>query len=153
MPMSKDESIVTQVAAKIAADLVNPAADINTKLGEWAVGFSTVKDTMLTEIMGETSTPAPAPAAAPAPQEVLATVQDIFPSAVPAHIPDITPSQMGIRIAGKVHGEVPSWLASEAAKKGITSVWDERDKLATNPKRPWFRSCDNKDLCLWPPRG
>ena len=42
--MDTDKKIAMQVAAKIAADLVNKEADTDTKLGEFTVLFTSVKD-------------------------------------------------------------------------------------------------------------
>jgi hypothetical protein len=57
----------------------------------------------------------------------------------------------GVRIKGKQHGPIPEWLNAECAKKGITEVWDNRDGLAANPKRPWFKSTSTEDA-FWAPR-
>jgi hypothetical protein len=42
--MDKDTAIVTQVAAKIAADLVTREATTEAKLGEFAILFTSIKD-------------------------------------------------------------------------------------------------------------
>jgi hypothetical protein len=31
-------------------------------------------------------------------------------------------------------------------------VWDNRDQLAANPKRPWFKDA-NGDKAFWAPKG
>jgi len=154
MAINKDESIITQVAAKIAAELIPSTDNVDMNVANWASAFITVRDTLF-EAHGN------APAAAPA--TPVEAVQQVFPDAqvvqtpqpqvAPSHLGSIPAVQIGVQTKGKQHGPIPEWLAAEAAKKGITNVWDERDKLAENPKRPWFRSTDNKDLCLWPPRG
>lgn len=154
MAISKDESIITQVAAKIAAELTPTTDSVDMNVANWASAFGTVRDALF-EAHGN------APAAAPA--NPVQAVQQVFPDAqvvqtpqpqvAPSHLGDVPAVQIGVQIKGKTHGPIPEWLAAEAAKKGITTVWDERDKLSENPKRPWFRSTENKDLCLWPPRG
>ena len=58
----------------------------------------------------------------------------------------------GVRIRGTQHGDLPDWLASAAAEQGITEVYDNRDTLAENPKRPWFK-CTSSKVGLWPPKG
>jgi len=145
MSMNKDESIITQVAAKIAADLTT-ASDITSRLGEWAVAFDTVRTALLDTIIGgDVTVSAPAPAHIPdIPMAVVEQqVQQVFPSA----------TSITVQIKGKSHGDVPDWLVGAAAAKGVSTVWDERDKLSSNPKRPWFRSTEDKDVCFWPPRG
>jgi len=151
--MNKDESIITQVAAKIAADLVSPATvNIDQRVGEWAVAFDTVLGSMFGVINGAeapavTAPAQPAPTALPAHlpdiQQAVAQVEQVFPNT----------TAITVQIKGKAHGDVPSWLVSAAAAKGVSTVWDERDKLSSNPKRPWFRSTEDKDVCFWPPRG
>jgi hypothetical protein len=42
--MDKDRAIITQVAAKIAADLVSKEGSTDAKVGEFAVLFSSVKE-------------------------------------------------------------------------------------------------------------
>jgi hypothetical protein len=152
MTISKDESIITQVAAKIAADLIPSTDNVDLNVGNWASAFVTVRDVMF-DAHGST------PAANVSPVEM---VQQVFPdtqvvqtpqpAVAPAHLTSVPAVQIGVQVKGKTHGPIPDWLASEAAKKGVTSVWDERDKLSINPKRPWFRSTEDKDICLWPPR-
>lgn len=58
----------------------------------------------------------------------------------------------GVRVRGTQHGELPDWLASAAAEQGITEVYDNRDTLAENPKRPWFK-CTSSGAPIWPPKG
>lgn len=146
MSMSKDESIITQVAAKIAADLTN-ANDINSRLGEWAVAFDTVRTSLLDTIIGG----APAPAQEYAPAHIPDIPAVTFQQQVEQVFPNTT--AISVQIKGKAHGPVPEWLSAMAIAKGVTTVWDERDKLQSNPKRPWFRSTEDKDVCFWPPRG
>jgi hypothetical protein len=56
-----------------------------------------------------------------------------------------------VRIKGRQHGPIPQWLVDECAKKGVTEVWDNRDGLAANPKRPWFKSTTTNDA-FWEPK-
>ena len=42
--MDKDRAIITQVAAKIAADLVSKEGTTDAKVGEFATLFSSVKE-------------------------------------------------------------------------------------------------------------
>lgn len=66
--------------------------------------------------------------------------------------PAFQPAQGGqVRIKGTQHGPIPAWLHTECAKKGVTEVWDNRDGLAVNPKRPWFKSTTGTEA-FWEPR-
>ena len=56
-----------------------------------------------------------------------------------------------VTIKGNQFGAIPDWLALEAAQAGVTTVWDNRDKVA-GTKRPWFKDV-NGDKAFWPPRG
>lgn len=144
--MDKDQSIITQVAAKIAADL----SIHNISISEFASNFMDVKDILFDVIYGQ-SAPQPAPVAPQqyTPQQVeaqdAATVQRAFPQA--------TEVAFAVAVAGKQHGELPEWLIEACRRDGITKVYDNRDGLSANPKRPWFKAVDNKEKAYWPPRG
>jgi hypothetical protein len=58
----------------------------------------------------------------------------------------------GISIKGDQWGPIPDWLVLEAAQAGVTQVWDNRNQLAQNPKRPWFKDA-NGDKAFWAPKG
>ena len=53
--MDKDKAIITQVCAKIAADLTSKTEGVDAKLGEFAVLFSSIKDIVFDEIFGKIS--------------------------------------------------------------------------------------------------
>lgn len=128
--MDKDQSIITQVAAKIAADLT-----INNKtVADFTATFLDVKDVMMDVIYGNTNSGT---------QEE-AQVLQAFPQATQAH---------SIQVVGKQHGELPDWLITACKADGITKIYDNRDGLADNPKRPWFKAVENKEKAYWPPRG
>lgn len=57
----------------------------------------------------------------------------------------------GVTVKGPQHGPLPEWFINEAANFGVTSVWDNRDKVA-GTKRPWFKDV-NGDKAFWPPKG
>jgi hypothetical protein len=151
MNISKDESIITQVAAKIAADLVPDAGDINQNIADWAIAFDAVLDAIKTAhnvaptqavtgaFPGATVTSGPAPAAPM--QQTQA------------------PTNMTVTVRGTQHGPLPDWLLSQCAAHGVTAVFDNRDGLAVNPKRPWFKAADGTknnrgdDMAFWPPRN
>ena len=76
---------------------------------------------------------------------------------LPAQAPlDKTSSTMaeanGVSIKGNQWGPIPDWLVLEAAQAGVKQVWDNRDQLAANPKRPWFKDV-NGDKAFWAPKG
>ncbi len=58
----------------------------------------------------------------------------------------------GVTIKGDQWGPIPDWLVLEAAQAGVTQVWDNRNQLAANPKRPWFKDA-NGEKAFWAPKG
>jgi hypothetical protein len=58
----------------------------------------------------------------------------------------------GVTIKGDQWGPIPDWLVLEASQAGVTQVWDNRNGLAANPKRPWFKDA-NGDKAFWAPKG
>lgn len=139
--MDKDKSIITQVAAKIAAELTPKAGDVNTNISAFADAFDAVTELLLGAIYGGSQ-------AHYMPQQMeaqdVATVQRAFPEAT-----EIS----GVIVRGTQHGELPSWLITACKKDGITEVYDNRDGLASNPKRPWFKAVNDKEKAYWPPRS
>ncbi len=136
--MDKDKSIITQVAAKIASELATSGKDVNTAIAEFAGAFDAVTELLMDAIYGQSTTPT-----ATEPSEV-AVLQQVFPQATQAH---------SIQVVGKQHGELPDWLITACKADGITKIYDNRDGLADNPKRPWFKAVENKEKAYWPPRG
>jgi hypothetical protein len=145
--VNKDQSIIMQVAAKIAVDLVPKTDDVNLNIVTFHQAYEAVCDIILTS-QGIT---AGAPAQTDAQQ--VAMVQQAFPEAVemPRNERVSDGNGLTVRIKGKQHGPIPQWLVDECAKKGVTEVWDNRDGLAANPKRPWFKSTTSNDA-FWEPR-
>ena len=167
--ISKDESIITQVAAKIAAELATSVKPDNIELAtaDWAVAFDIVRDTIFASVNGNPVVTQPAPAQpAMAPNHItdvaMQQIQEVFPTAqAPAPQPQYqqAPTNMSVQVKGTQHGELPDWLVSQCVAAGVTQVWDNRDGLAQNPKRPWFKAADGTknargdDMAFWPPRG
>lgn len=139
--INKDQSIITQVAAKIAAELTPRTEDVNRNVADWAVAFTAVTDALMDAHKTEGGV---------AEMPTMEAIQQVFPTAT------VMQTNMGggmsIRVKGKQHGPLPEWLASACAAKGVTEVWDNRDRLAENPKRPWFKSTTSNDA-FWAPRG
>lgn len=143
MSITKDESIVTQVAAKIAADLAVAGGDIQQRVADWAIAFDAVKDCLF-EAHGTM-------VAQQVEQAAQAVMQAMPGSTV------VTPQEAGftVRVAGKQHGDLPSWLVSACQRQGITEVWDNRDK-AVGTNKPWFRQAGVATadaVAFWPPKG
>ena len=143
-PISKDQSIITQVAAKIAADLTPKSDDVLKNVSDWVMAFEAVTEELLNKALTAEvrTTPAPAPASDPV-QIATERIMDAFPNS--------TVQQFEVRVKGQQHGPLPEWLASACRAKGVTEVWDNRDKLSVNPKRPWFKSTTTEDA-FWAPR-
>lgn len=155
--VSKDQSIITQVAAKIAADLTPKTDDIMTNISNWVIAFEATTDALL-EVHGMSKQANDAPQTT---EEAMQVIQSAFPDAqfVPAsqysqpqqYQQEAPTTGFQVRIKGKQHGPIPAWLNEECAKVGVTEVWDNRDGLAANPKRPWFKAV-NGDKAFWEPR-
>jgi hypothetical protein len=144
--ISKDQSIITQVAAKIAADLTPKTDDIMTNIANWAMAFDATTEALLEKhgmsLMTE-------------PQATQAITEAFNATPVqetPAPAPQASTGGFQVRIKGQQHGPVPAWLHTECAKVGVTEVWDNRDGLSANPKRPWFKAVTG-DKAFWEPRA
>lgn len=131
-----------QVAGKIAADITPKTDDVQLNIANWGMAFDATVEALF-EKMGMT------------PSEV-ATEQfivDAFPNSTVVPVTSFQPAQGGqVRIKGTQHGPIPAWLNGECAKKGVTEVWDNRDGLAVNAKRPWFKSTTGTEA-FWEPKA
>ena len=143
--MDKDRAIITQVCAKIAADLTTETTDVDAKLGEFATLFASITDIMMESIYGSTT----AAKAAEQNTNVVQMVKDSF-NAEEVSTPKATSGS--VTVAGKQHGELPDWLIKACKRDGVSKVYDNRDGLASNPKRPHFKAVD-AEKAYWPPRG
>ncbi|MGB0378344.1 MAG: hypothetical protein ACPGGE_05920 [Poseidonia sp.] len=95
-------------------------------------------------------------AAKPATNDAVAQIKETFKGATETS----SKSSGGtLEVAGTQHGDLPDWLFTAAKKAGCTRVWDNRDRLADNPKRPWFKAADDtlsargEPMAFWPPKG
>ena len=145
--LTKDQSIVLQVAAKIAADLTihNPnRGDMNGMIADFVLatdavfeylsnchGWNNVQPQQMTE------------------QQAVEMVTQAFNATPVEPTMSVTSS---VRVKGQQHGPLPEWFVKEAAAAGVSEVWDNRDQLGANPKRPHFKAV-NGDKAFWPPRG
>jgi hypothetical protein len=147
--MDKDRAIITQVCAKIAADMTDKSTDVDTRLGEFATLFSTVSDILMESIYGQTTTTAtPAPTLAEQNSKVVSMVKEAF-NAEEVFSPN---TSGGVSVKGQQHGPLPEWLIKACKRDGVTLVYDNRDGLAANPKRPSFKAVD-AEKAYWPPRS
>lgn len=140
---NKDQSIITQVAAKIASELTPKTDDVMNNVANWVLAFDACTDALLAKTMPTATVPTPAAHV----DEVAQATERIMQA-----FPNTTVQSFSVRVKGTQHGPLPEWLAPACAAKGVTEVWDNRDKLSQNPKRPWFKAV-NGDEAFWAPRG
>jgi hypothetical protein len=144
--MDKDRAIITQVSAKIAADMTNKSTDVDTRMGEFATLFASINEIIMDTIYGGiTNTQAVAQNATVV--RMLKEELGAEEVSVPA-----SSSASGVQIAGKQHGPIPDWLIKACKRDGVTKVYDNRDGLDANPKRPHFKAVD-AEKAYWPPRS
>lgn len=142
--MDKDRAIITQVSAKIAADLTDKSITVEERIGEFATLFSSINDIMMDTIYGGTLT---AEQSAAQTNNVVAMVTEAF------NATDVSAAPFtGVTIVGQQHGPIPEWLIKACKRDGISRVYDNRDGLTQNPKRPHFKAVD-AEKAYWPPRG
>jgi hypothetical protein len=137
--IDKDRSIVTQVAAKIAADLTPEGTDTDKIVSDFTYIFENVRDVLIENCLVEMPRPASAPST---PSQIITST---FPGA--------TEVDWALEVVGKQHGELPNWLIDACKRDGVTRIYDNRDGLAQNPKRPWFKAVDDKEKAYWAPRS
>jgi hypothetical protein len=156
--ISKDQSIVTQVAAKIASELTcktEAGGTLESIQSAFLSNFDFVNE-VLQSAHGNSI------------EHGAELVQQAFPNtsveeyapAAKAKAMIATPPPMtakgSVEIAGKQHGDLPNWLITACQKAGVARVWDNRDQ-AVGTKRPWFKQADTVDgqeaVAFWPPKG
>jgi hypothetical protein len=108
--------------------------------------FSTVSDILMESIYGETATTTPT--LAEQNSKVVSMVKEAF-SAEEVFTPN---TSAGVSVKGQQHGPLPEWLIKACKRDGVTLVYDNRDGLAANPKRPSFKAVD-AEKAYWPPRS
>ena len=140
--MDKDRSIITQVAAKIASELTGSTTGMNTEetVNRFTLLFVDIKEVLLDSIYGANA-------------QVEAAVQTLESSfGAVTQVESAPSSGFTIKVRGDQHGDIPNWLLAECKKSGVSEVYDNRDGLAANPKRPWFKATSG-DKAFWPPKG
>ena len=150
--MDKDRAIITQVCAKIASELTDKTTDVDTRLGEFATLFSSINEIMMDTIYGGTTN-------SQAVQQNTAVItmlkQELGAEEVQAPAKQFSSSSSStgtVTVKGTQHGPLPDWLIKACKRDGVTVVYDNRDGLAENPKRPSFRAVD-AEKAYWPPRA
>ena len=141
--MDKDKAIITQVCAKIAADMTDKTKAVDERIGEFATLFSSITEMLMEEIYGSNTL-----------QEsnarIVSMVQQTF-NAEEVTKPSST-STGAVQIAGQQHGEIPDWLIKACKRDGVVKVYDNRDGLEANAKRPHFKAVE-AEKAYWPPRA
>jgi hypothetical protein len=152
---ARDRSIGTQVAFKAAVDIaVKDELDLSSDegKGKFEALFSHLTESLLLAMTSGES------------EHMAQVVQGYFPgsqqvsgaSPTVSYQPQNTtpaPPAFQVTVKGNQYGPLPDWLYEGAAAKGVTEVYDNRDK-AVGTKRPWFRSTTGGDdaPAFWPPR-
>ena len=147
--MDKDRAIITQVCAKIASDMTDKTKDVDSRLGEFAVLFSTVNDILIEAIYGNV---AQAKAVAQN-NNVVQMIKESFSGSTEVATSSEQPKSSGsLKIVGKQHGDIPDWLIKACKRDGVDKVYDNRDGLEANAKRPHFKAVE-AEKAYWPPRA
>lgn len=157
--ISKDESIVTQVAAKIASELTcktETGGVMENIQSAYLAHFDFVRE-LLVNTHGFSAPTASAPIAQvpqmQAPTMTTNTVNDIATSFNASY-----ETGSGIQVKGTQHGPLPSWLVSACQKAGVTQVWDNRDTANAENRRPLFKAANGpvdakgQQMAFWAPR-
>lgn len=151
MTISKDQSIIMQVAAKIAADLTPKTGDVSANVVAFSEAYDAVCEIILASQGMEMTSPTTSGATVTPINSNAVQEQQVFQQAFPQATEAPSSSGFTVRIKGKQHGPIPEWLNKACAEKGVTEVWDNRDGLTANPKRPWFKSTTSNDA-FWEPK-
>lgn len=146
--ISKDQSIIMQVAAKIAAELCVKSDNMEATLSDWEVAFNFVNDKLQTA-NGIDIVKAAFPTA------TMVSEADIPSNAIQVTLAPARDTST-LTVAGTQHGDLPNWLVSACQKAGVGRVWDNRD-TAVGTKRPWFKQADAPEgvepAAFWPPKN
>lgn len=153
-----NKAIIVQTSAKIASELVASAKHecLEDKLKDWQEAFDKVNDSIFAKIgLGSQREPWPVTSGRDVPvlksRESIQFAMEEVKQGRP--VATMKGKAQAVEIAGKQHGDVPAWLNRAAAKAGVTKVWDNRDGLKDNPKRPHFVSADGNKTPFWPPKN
>ena len=148
--ISKDQSIVTQVAAKIASELTG-ITQTDGNLDSIQAAYLDHFDFVLTAL-NDAHGGATAPASVPT---ILANTEQ---NVVNAFNATYESAGAALQVKGIQHGPIPAWLVEACSKAGVTAVFDNRDTATAENRRPMFKAADGttdkngKPLAFWPPR-
>lgn len=153
---NRDNVIGIQVAFKGAIDM-SKGADLSTEpgQGEFKLTFDFLKDTLLESMTGAAS---PTEQAAQIIRGNFPGTTNVASNETPGYNPPpqyANGQQHTLTIKGQQHGPIPPWMFEAAAAAGVTEVYDNRDRAATNPKYPQFKATSGGPNAtpFWAPRG
>lgn len=134
---TKEIQIISQVCAKIAADLTVKSEDTTETANRFGVLLNLVQEMVFDSIESRTGS------------NMATVVKAAFPNAT-----EVVADSQGftVSVQGEQHGELPSWLIAACKRDGVTRVFDNRNQLSANPKRPWFKAV-GVDKAYWEPKG
>ena len=144
--ISKDESIVTQVAAKIASELTSSTQTDGSA--------EAIQSTYLSHFDFVRELIVGAHGFDEAPKQNVA--QRNVDNAV-AEFGASYESAGGLKVKGVQHGPLPAWLVDACAKAGVTAVFDNRDTATAENRRPLFKAADGTNgpkgqpMAFWAP--
>jgi hypothetical protein len=146
--ISKDESIVTQVAAKIASELTSATQTDGSAEAVQATYLSHFD--FVRELIVGAHGFNEAPKQAPAPQRNVDNAVSEFGASYES-------AGGGLIVKGVQHGPLPAWLVDACSKAGVTAVFDNRDTATAENRRPLFKAADGKTngkgqpMAFWAP--
>ena len=139
---NKEIQIISQVCAKIAADLTTKDEDTQVTADRFGVLLSLVTEMVFDNIDARLGSQKPT-------ADVIKMVKQTFPTAT-----ETSGSSQGftVNVQGEQHGALPAWLMAACTSDGVSRVFDNRNQLSENPKRPWFKAV-GADKAYWEPKG
>lgn len=141
----RDTSILSQVAFKEAARFYDGT---EASVPAFLDALSILTDGLIAQVKTTTEAHATVSQAASVPVQ-----QPAAGTAAAATQQLASNGMFTLSIKGEQHGPIPDWAVAKAAENGVTEVWDNRNKLAENPKYPWFKSTGSDKTPFWPPKG
>lgn len=137
---NKEIQIISQVCAKIAADLTTKDEDTQVTADRFGILLSLVQEMVFDSIYARLGSK-------PSTADVVQMVKRTFPTATESDSQGFT-----VNVQGEQHGELPAWLLAACKRDGVSRVFDNRNQLSENPKRPWFKAV-GADKAYWEPKG
>lgn len=153
--ISKDESIITQVVAKIASELTG-VTQTDGSQEQIQAAYLSHFDFVREVVFGAHKI-----SAVPQMTATTTTAVNGVTEAELVQMFNATPvetSSAGIQIVGTQHGPIPSWLTEQARRAGVTKVFDNRDTATAENRRPMFKAADGttnakgQPVAFWPPK-